>query len=53
MIWVELWMKDRNPTSRILPQILPQELLRLRDLSTVFEVCDVGQGNLAISMLLA
>jgi hypothetical protein len=25
-------MKDRNPTSQILPQILPRELLRLRDL---------------------
>jgi hypothetical protein len=27
--------------------------LDLFDISTVFEVCDVGQGNLAISKLLA
>ncbi len=31
-IGVGLWTKDRNPTSWILPQILPQELLRLQDL---------------------
>jgi hypothetical protein len=31
-IGVGLRTKDRNPTSRILPQILPRELLRLQDL---------------------